>query len=296
MGAGPDVRRPHTAGHQLHFDSANEGNEGRQGAVSNPLVSSVLYLTDAVGGPTLVTPQRFMQTRMAQHGDRVTALQISSDSRWLISASLDGCLRVWDIAASHCLQALRLGAPITAFSLSPALDMLATCHINSDVPVDLALPSLAGGSQASSTKGVDLRASDKGQGSGGPQAGAGSGVRIAGQARAEGDRGPGGPRVADEGAEEGLCGEQQQQGEVRSSDEDEGYADVSPSMPAASSEVEGLGVEGEVAGDEEAGQKLDVRGSGAPQPLAPSMVTLSLLPRAQWQSLVQLEEIKARNK
>ncbi|GFH10320.1 uncharacterized protein HaLaN_05611, partial [Haematococcus lacustris] len=29
--------RPHTAGHQLHFDSANEGNEGRQGAVSNPL-------------------------------------------------------------------------------------------------------------------------------------------------------------------------------------------------------------------------------------------------------------------
>ncbi|KAL6759011.1 hypothetical protein V8C86DRAFT_3092264 [Haematococcus lacustris] len=60
--------RPHTAGHQLHFDSANEGNEGRQGAVSNPLVSSVLYLTDAVGGPTLVTPQRFMQTRMAQHG------------------------------------------------------------------------------------------------------------------------------------------------------------------------------------------------------------------------------------
>ncbi|KAL6759017.1 WD40 repeat-like protein [Haematococcus lacustris] len=158
--------------------------------------------------------------RFKGHRDRVTALQISSDSRWLISAALDGCLRVWDIAASHCLQALRLGAPITAFSLSPALDMLATCHINrrgvylwsnqavfgnpadfipSDVPVDLALPSLAGGSQASSTKG-------------------------------------------------------------------------------------------------EAGQKLDVRGSGAPQPLAPSMVTLSLLPRAQWQSLVQLEEIKARNK
>ncbi|KAJ9507489.1 hypothetical protein QJQ45_006484 [Haematococcus lacustris] len=255
--------------------------------------------------------------RFKGHRDRVTALQISSDSRWLISASLDGCLRVWDIAASHCLQALRLGAPITAFSLSPALDMLATCHINrrgvylwsnqavfgnpadfipSDVPVDLALPSLAGGSQASSTKGVDLRASDKGQGSGGPQAGAGSGVRIAGQAKAEGDRGPGGPSVADEGAEEGLDGSQQQQGELGSSDEDEGYADVSLSLPASSSEAEGLGGEGEVAGGEEAGQKLDVRGSGAPQPLAPSMVTLSLLPRAQWQSLVQLEEIKARNK
>ncbi|KAL6755288.1 hypothetical protein V8C86DRAFT_1760269, partial [Haematococcus lacustris] len=63
---------------QLHFDSANEGNEGRQGAVSNPLVSSVLYLTDAVGGPTLVTPQRFMQTCLAQHGCLVaTANQLA---------------------------------------------------------------------------------------------------------------------------------------------------------------------------------------------------------------------------
>ncbi|KAL6759015.1 hypothetical protein V8C86DRAFT_2583355 [Haematococcus lacustris] len=79
--------RPHTAGHQLHFDSANEGNEGRQGAVSNPLVSSVLYLTDAVGGPTLVTPQRFMQTRMAQHG-------------WLVAPRVNR-LTVFDGAVLH---------------------------------------------------------------------------------------------------------------------------------------------------------------------------------------------------
>ena len=36
--------------------------------------------------------------------------------------------------------------------------------------------------------------------------------------------------------------------------------------------------------------------SGAPAPLAPSLLTLSLLPRSQWESLVHLEAIKARNK
>ena len=36
--------------------------------------------------------------------------------------------------------------------------------------------------------------------------------------------------------------------------------------------------------------------TGAPEPLAPELVTLSLLPRSQWQSLVHLEAIKARNR
>lgn len=48
-------RRPHGAGHQLHFDSDNEGT----GGIRNPIVSSALYLTGGgVGGPTLVTNQR----------------------------------------------------------------------------------------------------------------------------------------------------------------------------------------------------------------------------------------------
>lgn len=37
-------------------------------------------------------------------------------------------------------------------------------------------------------------------------------------------------------------------------------------------------------------------GTGAPLPLEPHLVTLSLLPRSQWQSLVHLEAIKARNR
>jgi hypothetical protein len=52
--------RPHACGHQLHFDSDDEG-AGPRGP-RHPLVSTVLYLSEGaharVGGPTLVTPQR----------------------------------------------------------------------------------------------------------------------------------------------------------------------------------------------------------------------------------------------
>ena len=36
--------------------------------------------------------------------------------------------------------------------------------------------------------------------------------------------------------------------------------------------------------------------SGAPRPLAPSLVTLSMLPRPQWQTLVHLDAIQARSR
>eukprot|EP00983_Pelagomonas_calceolata_P121690 1160824-Pelagomonas_calceolata.AAC.6 len=36
--------------------------------------------------------------------DRVTSLQLSADCRWLLSASMDGTLRVWDVPAAQCLQ------------------------------------------------------------------------------------------------------------------------------------------------------------------------------------------------
>ena len=59
--------RNHSAGHQLHFDSAFEGLT--VGGAENPLVSTVLYLGDEeVGGPTLVTSQRLKDTTMARSG------------------------------------------------------------------------------------------------------------------------------------------------------------------------------------------------------------------------------------
>ena len=40
----------------------------------------------------------------AGHRDRITDVGISADGKWLLSSSLDGTLRVWDIPAARTLQ------------------------------------------------------------------------------------------------------------------------------------------------------------------------------------------------
>jgi hypothetical protein len=54
--------RPHPSGHQMHFDSDDEGRLG----VRNPIASSVLFLTTGVGGPTVVTNQRLTDATFAR--------------------------------------------------------------------------------------------------------------------------------------------------------------------------------------------------------------------------------------
>lgn len=56
--------RPHASGHQMHFDSDDEG----RGSVRNPLVSTILYITADGGGPSLVTNQRLDSTSLANKG------------------------------------------------------------------------------------------------------------------------------------------------------------------------------------------------------------------------------------
>lgn len=58
--------RPHASGHQLHFDSDDEGNDG----VRNPVISTILYLSDCpnIGGPSLITNQRLDSTQLASKG------------------------------------------------------------------------------------------------------------------------------------------------------------------------------------------------------------------------------------
>jgi len=56
--------RPHASGHQLHFDSDDEG----RGGLRHPIISSVVALTSGVGGPTLVTDQRLADGKLASKG------------------------------------------------------------------------------------------------------------------------------------------------------------------------------------------------------------------------------------
>mmetsp|Transcript_36840 Transcript_36840/g.42413 ORF Transcript_36840/g.42413 Transcript_36840/m.42413 type:complete len:510 (-) Transcript_36840:31-1560(-) len=67
--------RPHASGHQLHFDS---DDEGRGGVPRHPIVSTVLYLSShsKVGGPTLVTNQRLRNP---------TTTNLNSVHGWLVA-------------------------------------------------------------------------------------------------------------------------------------------------------------------------------------------------------------------
>lgn len=58
--------RPHFSGHQLHFDSDNEGRDG----IRHPLATCVYVVSrsEDCGGPTLVTTQKLGDTKMASKG------------------------------------------------------------------------------------------------------------------------------------------------------------------------------------------------------------------------------------
>lgn len=53
------------------------------------------------------------------HKDRITGLVVSQDAKWLLSSSMDGTVRIWDIPAAACLQV----------RLTPAIPLLVkACH------------------------------------------------------------------------------------------------------------------------------------------------------------------------
>ncbi|KDP45683.1 hypothetical protein JCGZ_17290 [Jatropha curcas] len=71
-----------------------------------------------------------MVRKFEGHSDRVTDLCFSEDGKWLLSSSMDGTLRIWDVILARQIDAIRVDMPITALSLSPNLDILATTHVD----------------------------------------------------------------------------------------------------------------------------------------------------------------------
>lgn len=81
--------RPSATGHQMHFDTDNEGIcDSDCSAVRHPLVTCILYLTD-VGGPSLVTNQR----KASRH---------AADKGWLSHAKV-GRMMAMDGRVLHCV-------------------------------------------------------------------------------------------------------------------------------------------------------------------------------------------------
>ena len=55
----------------------------------------------------------------------------SNDGRWIIAASMDSVIRVWDLPTSHLINAVRVESPCTALAFSDTGEFLATAHADS---------------------------------------------------------------------------------------------------------------------------------------------------------------------
>lgn len=66
------------------------------------------------------------------HSNRITAMDFSSDGRWIISASLDSTIRTWDLPTGGCIDGIKVAKVVTNLKMSPLGDYLATTHVNSN--------------------------------------------------------------------------------------------------------------------------------------------------------------------
>ena len=64
------------------------------------------------------------------HGSRVTDMTFNYDSRWLITASMDSVIRVWDLSLGLLIDAFATATPCVSLTLSPTGEFLATSHSN----------------------------------------------------------------------------------------------------------------------------------------------------------------------
>lgn len=169
-----------------------------------------------------------MVRKFEGHTDRITDLSFSEDGKWLISSSMDGTLRIWDVILARQIDALQVDLCITALSLSPAMDILATSHVDQN-----GVYLWVNQSMFSASSSVESYAS-------------GNKVRCIQM-----------PSVSSkEGYEEQECVESSvDQNQLKK-----------PSIAA----------------------QFDQQ--------IPNLITLSLLPKSQWQSLTNLDIIKVRNK
>ncbi|MCJ1383374.1 hypothetical protein MMC17_006487 [Xylographa soralifera] len=55
----------------------------------------------------------------------------SPDGRWIVAASMDAVIRVWDLSTGHLINAMRLEGTCTSLAFSPTGEFLATAHADS---------------------------------------------------------------------------------------------------------------------------------------------------------------------
>ncbi|KAL7320299.1 rRNA-processing protein utp21, variant 2 [Mucor circinelloides] len=64
------------------------------------------------------------------HRNRITDFTFSPDSRWIVSASLDGTVRTWDLPTGAMIDIFKVEDIVTCLAFSPDADFLATGHVD----------------------------------------------------------------------------------------------------------------------------------------------------------------------
>ena len=263
--------------------------------------------------------------RFRGHKDRITDVAVSPDAKWVLSAGLDGTLRVWDVPSATCLQAMAMGAPVTALSLSPGMELLATAHVGqrgislwsnrllfSGSDGACAVPRLAWlhGNMRPSGPSLWTRPSpccvrrrpwlvvDRSRPAGGvTPSEAVVEVRLPSVSTGHAAAGAGdehGVEAVDASARiDWGWGGRIETGACFESSEDEGVSSgMEDSDAEASAATQVMQLDAEAAGREERYRHADA--TGAPAPLGTGLLTLSGEAASKWESLVHLDAIKVR--
>jgi U3 small nucleolar RNA-associated protein 21 len=68
--------------------------------------------------------------RLCGHAAQLSDLCFSRDGRRLVTASVDGTLRVWDLPTGRCVDWLRFKSPVTGLAMSHTGEFLCTTHLD----------------------------------------------------------------------------------------------------------------------------------------------------------------------
>ena len=75
-----------------------------------------------------VSTRRLVRT-LVGHTNRLSDAAFTPDARWLLTASLDGSIRVWDVPSGRCIDWFAFDAAPVALAISPGGEHLVTAHV-----------------------------------------------------------------------------------------------------------------------------------------------------------------------
>lgn len=97
---------------------------------AHPESGMLAIALDDFGVCVLDCETRALIRKFGGHTARITDITFSPDSRWLITASMDGSVKVWDIPSSYMVDHFRFETPCISMTMSPTGDILATAHVS----------------------------------------------------------------------------------------------------------------------------------------------------------------------